>query len=144
MSDSARPLRDAGIVSRSMAAVVDLVVVLVLMGGGYLTVAFVKFAFDARTFTFPEVPWIFTTTGFFVACVVYLFACWSITERSVGYAVLGLRVSNSKGGRVRVPRLFLRAVFCVLFPVGLAWVGLSPRRRSLQDLVLWTRVVYAG
>lgn len=74
--------------------------VLVLMGGGYLTAAFVKFAVDARSFTFLEVPWIFTTTWFLVACVV--------------------------------------------FPIGLAWVALSPRRRSLQDLVVWTRVVYAG
>ncbi|MGO3326321.1 hypothetical protein [Gordonia sp. (in: high G+C Gram-positive bacteria)] len=37
----------------------------------YLTVAFVKFAVHARTITFPEVPWIFTTTGFLVACVVF-------------------------------------------------------------------------
>ncbi|MCF8586940.1 RDD family protein [Gordonia liuliyuniae] len=137
------PVRDAGIVSRSLAAGVDLVVVLVLMSGSYLTIAFVMFAVDVRDFSFPTVPWIFTATGFFVASAAYLFVCWSVTDRSVGHAVLGLRVANSKGGRVRVHWLLVRAVFCTVFPFGLAWVALSPRRRSLQDIVLRTRVVYA-
>ncbi|MDF2583724.1 MAG: hypothetical protein K0R33_2367, partial [Mycobacterium sp.] len=28
------------------------------------------------------------------------------------------------------------------FPVGLLWVAVDPRRRSIQDIVLGTRVVY--
>jgi uncharacterized RDD family membrane protein YckC len=36
----------------------------------------------------------------------------------------------------------LRAVACVLFPVGLAWVAVDRRRRSVQDIVLGTRVIY--
>jgi uncharacterized RDD family membrane protein YckC len=38
----------------------------------------------------------------------------------------------------------LRAVACVVFPVGLLWVVVDKRRRSLQDIVFRTRVVYAG
>jgi hypothetical protein len=36
----------------------------------------------------------------------------------------------------------LRAIACVLFPLGLLWSGISASRRSLQDLVLRTVVVY--
>ncbi|WOC13014.1 RDD family protein [Gordonia sp. MP11Mi] len=136
------PVRDAGIVSRTLAAGVDLAVVLMLMSGSYLAIAFVVFAVNVRDFHFPTVPWIFSATGFFVASVVYLFVCWAVTDRSVGQAVLGLRVASSKGGRVKVHWLLLRALFCTVFPIGLAWVALSSRRRSLQDIVLRTRVVY--
>ncbi|WP_345300859.1 RDD family protein [Gordonia humi] len=135
-------MRDAGIVSRTCAAGIDVVVVLVLMGCGYLAAAFVVFTINVSTFHFPTVSWIFTTGGFVVASIAYQFLCWAVTERTVGQAFLGLRLANSKGGRVRVPRILLRAMFCVVFPVGLAWVALSTRRRSVQDIVLRTRVVY--
>ena len=36
----------------------------------------------------------------------------------------------------------VRAVACVLFPVGLLWVVVDRRRRSLQDVVLGSRLVY--
>jgi hypothetical protein len=36
----------------------------------------------------------------------------------------------------------VRAVFCVAVPFGLLWVIFSPGRRSLQDVVLRTVVVY--
>jgi uncharacterized RDD family membrane protein YckC len=65
-----------------------------------------------------------------------------MTGRSYGDSLLGLRVLSS---RHRIPGwslAFIRAVFCVLFPVGLFWVALSPGRRSIQDVVLRTVVVY--
>jgi hypothetical protein len=36
----------------------------------------------------------------------------------------------------------VRALLCVLFPVGLLWVLLSGENRSVQDVVLRTSVVY--
>ena len=30
----------------------------------------------------------------------------------------------------------------MFFPIGLFWCVVSPERRSVQDVVLWTRVVY--
>ena len=35
------------------------------------------------------------------------------------------------------------AVACVILPVGLVWVAVDADRRSAQDLLLRTRVVYA-
>ena len=56
---------------------------------------------------------------------------------------MGLRVTGRRGGRVPPLIALIRAVACVLFPVGLLWVAVDARRRSLQDVVLGSRVVYA-
>jgi uncharacterized RDD family membrane protein YckC len=37
----------------------------------------------------------------------------------------------------------LRAVACVVFPIGLLWVAVDKERRSLQDLLFGSRVIYA-
>jgi uncharacterized RDD family membrane protein YckC len=44
---------------------------------------------------------------------------------------------------VRLPVGFLRAIGCVLFPIGLLWIVIDRQRRSLQDIVFRTRVVYS-
>jgi uncharacterized RDD family membrane protein YckC len=45
-------------------------------------------------------------------------------------------------GLVGWPRAIVRAVACVVFPVGLLWAAVSPPRRSLLDLLLRSAVVY--
>jgi hypothetical protein len=42
----------------------------------------------------------------------------------------------------RVGGALLRAVLCVLFPIGLFWVAVSRANRSAQDVVLRYAVVY--
>jgi len=36
----------------------------------------------------------------------------------------------------------LRAVICVLVPIGLLWTTISPTRRSWPDIIVGTVVVY--
>jgi uncharacterized RDD family membrane protein YckC len=55
---------------------------------------------------------------------------------------MGLRVVNGRGRRMRPWTAVLRAGFCVLFPIGLFWVVVSPQNRSVQDVVLRTQVRY--
>jgi len=55
---------------------------------------------------------------------------------------MGVRVAAGQGAPLRLPRAFLRAALCTVFPVGLLWCAVNPKRRSVQDLVLWTSVVY--
>ena len=55
---------------------------------------------------------------------------------------MGLRVVDRQGRSPRLTRSLLRAVFCVLFPLGLLWCGVVRSRKSVQDLVLGTSVVY--
>jgi uncharacterized RDD family membrane protein YckC len=65
-----------------------------------------------------------------------------MTGRTYGDSLLGLRVLSF---RRRIPGWtlsFVRAVLCVMFPLGLFWVVFSPSRRSIQDVMLRTIVVY--
>ena len=55
---------------------------------------------------------------------------------------MGLRVIGRRSGRVAPAVALLRAITYVLFPVGLLWVAVDRNRRSLQDIVFRTRVVY--
>ena len=47
------------------------------------------------------------------------------------------------GLRISLPVGFLRAIGCVVFPIGLLWVVIDRERRSLQDIVFRTRVLYS-
>ena len=74
--------------------------------------------------------------------MLYLTGSWAMTGRSYGATLLGLRVLSRRGKIPGWALAFVRAVFCLFFPIGLFWVILSPERRSIQDVVLRTVVVY--
>jgi uncharacterized RDD family membrane protein YckC len=134
--------RPAGIVTRVAAMCIDVAMVLVIGSILYVVVAGARFILSPTTFTWPDVPFFLTLTVQFCIAVVYLTFCWAMTGRTYGDSLLGLRVL-SRFGRIPGWTLsFLRAVFCAFFPVGLFWVVLSPERRSIQDVVLRTVVVY--
>ena len=46
------------------------------------------------------------------------------------------------GGTVNWPIAVPRALLYLVFPVGLLWILVDRRNRSLQDLVLRTTVIY--
>ncbi len=77
-----------------------------------------------------------------VVMMLYLTACWTASGRTYGDHLLGLRVVGWRGRRLRPVGALLRAVLCVLFPVGLFWILLSPENRSVQDVLLRSSVVY--
>lgn len=132
----------AGIVTRGISGAIDLGVVLLLMGSGYAGVGFVRLLFSPQTFTFTQPGIFLSTTAFLAMSIGYLTVCWATTGRTVGSLVMGLRVITSGHHLVRWPLAFFRAVLCVLFAFGLLWAAVDKRRRSLQDIVLRTEVVY--
>ena len=67
---------------------------------------------------------------------------WSISGRTYGDVVMGLRVVNFRGHRLHVVGALVRAVACAAFPIGLLWVAVSRENRSVQDMVLRTSVIY--
>ncbi|MFD4179853.1 RDD family protein [Rhodococcus sp. NPDC058514] len=136
------PHRPAGIVTRAIAALIDLGVVLALMGLTYLGLALMRLLFSPQAFEFPEPAVLLSATATLSVSIVYLTACWATTGRTAGSLAMGLRVVTSKGRLLRWPRAAIRAVLCVLFAFGLGWAAVDRRRRSLQDIVLRTRVVY--
>ena len=74
--------------------------------------------------------------------MLYLTVAWWMAGRSIGDHVWGVRVTSRSGVELGLARAFVRAVACAVFPVGLLWCAIDRDRRSLQDLVLRTSVVY--
>ncbi len=138
----AHDTRTAGIVSRTVAAVIDLLVVLTFMGMLYLGLILATLAFSPRAFSFPAPSLIFSAFGLGAVAVLYLAGCWAVSGCTAGAVVMGLRVVGRKSPRLPATICLARALGCVLFPIGLAWVAIDGQRRSLQDIVFGSRVVY--
>ena len=132
----------AGIVSRGAAACVDLGVVLMLLVGAYASWAIVTFVLDPRGFEAPAPSQGLIGAAYLVVASGYLAACWWVTGRTLGQHVMGLRVRRQNGAHVGLLRAGLRAVVCVVFPIGLLWVVVSSRNRAVQDIVFGTTVSY--
>ncbi|MEV4596737.1 RDD family protein [Amycolatopsis sp. NPDC049253] len=135
------PEGPAGIVTRLVAALVDAAVIGLLTVGGYLAVAAALFAASPLSFRWPAAPPALAGGISAAVAIVYFTVCWATIGRTYGAALLGLRVLG-RGRRLGWVRAAARALFCVVFPIGLLWVIVSPHRRSVQDVVLRTKVVY--
>ena len=87
----------------------------------YLGLSAFRFVLRPRVFQWPE-PGTFRLSAFAVGLfVVYLTAGWSITGRTIGKQVMGLRAVRNDGGRIGAGRALIRAILCTFFPVGLVW-----------------------
>jgi uncharacterized RDD family membrane protein YckC len=140
----ARPFqgRTAGVVTRLVAAVIDALVVGAVLLGGYFAYAGLLFLIDPRTFSLPQSSLFLSIAMACAVAEVYLTAAWWLGGRTYGYLVMGLRLLDRRGQHPRFVLAALRAVFCVLFPIGVLWVAVSRDSRSVQDVVLRTSVVY--
>lgn len=137
-------LAPAGIVTRMLAATIDFLVVLGLTGGVFGAVAAGLFLVSPASFSWPrDLPFDTSALGLAIA-VVYLTVGWAVAGQTVGGAVLGVRVVALGGRRLAWWRSGLRAVLCVFVPLGLLWSAVSVSRRSVQDLLLGSAVVYDG
>jgi uncharacterized RDD family membrane protein YckC len=134
--------RTAGIVSRGAAGIADVLVVLVALAALYVGWVFLRLAFSPRAFAFPAPSVVFSTFGFLFTATLYLAVCWAVSGCTVGAVLTGVRVVGRTSGRLTPATAVLRALACVAFPIGLAWVAVDRRRRSVQDILLGTRVVY--
>ncbi len=141
MTDT-EPPRAAGIVSRGVAAVIDLVVVGVIIGVLYLGLLLGRLIFNPTAFQLPALDIMFSTAAVLFVSALYLAGAWSVSGCTVGAVTMGLRVVGRRSERVTPVVAVIRAIACVLFPIGLLTVAVDSRRRSVQDFLLGTRVVY--
>ena len=132
----------AGLVTRALANVVDLLVVVLLVACGYGAVAAARFLLDPTAFTFPAPS--LSTLLLLGLCLqaAYFAVTWVEVGYTYGDRLLGLRVADDRGTRLGWVRSGVRAVLCTLVPVGLLWVLVSRDNRSVQDLLLRTSVLY--
>jgi len=140
----ARPYqgRRAGLVTRSLSAAIDFGILLITLAVMYVGLCAFVFLLDPRAFSAPAPPlWAVYAVGY-ALLTLYLAVCWMGSGRTYGNHVMGLRVVNYDGGRLHPIGALLRAAFCAIFPLGLAWVLVSGANRSVQDVVLRTSVIY--
>lgn len=134
--------RAAGVVSRGVAALIDLAVVGVLLALIYLGLALTRLVLNPGSFRFPSLDGVFSGAVGFAVAVLYLAGCWSVSGCTAGAVAMGVRVVGRRLTRLKPLVALLRGAACVVFPVGLVWVAIDPHRRSLQDIVFGSRVVY--
>jgi uncharacterized RDD family membrane protein YckC len=139
-----RPIQGlrAGIVSRLIANTIDLAVLAIALVVVYLGINGVRFLWNAQNFQFSSVDRALAFVVAAVLLVIYLTVAWVSAGRTFGDHVLGLRVVSRGGGPVSPLVAFARALFCVVLPIGIFWVAVSPANRSVQDVVLRTSVRY--
>jgi uncharacterized RDD family membrane protein YckC len=132
----------AGVVTRMVAAVVDLAIVVLVLVAAYLGYAGLRFMLDPRGFSFPDAS-LFRSAlvaAFLTGC--YLTAAWRLGGRTYGNLLMGLRVVPERGEHLGWIRCALRAAICVVLPITLLWAAVDRRCRSWPDLLLGTAVVY--
>jgi len=134
--------KHAGVVTRVLAACVDVAVVVLVTLLMDLAAAGVRFAWAPMAFRWPQPAPAVAVAAPLVVAVLYLTVAWATAGRTYGAQLLGLRVLSSRLARLGWIRSFSRALACVIFPVGLLWSGVSPNRHSVQDVVFRSVVLY--
>ena len=139
----ARPYqgRPAGLVTRALAVGVDAAVTVTALAVLHLGWAGVSFLWLGRDFRFPQITLARAIT---LGVLLFVGICtvgWS-RGRTYGGHLLGIRVITSRGQALGSVRALLRALLAVLFPFGLLWSAIDRERRSVQDLVVRTSVIY--
>jgi uncharacterized RDD family membrane protein YckC len=136
----------AGAVSRLVAYVVDLVAVSALLAGGSAVAAFLVAVITGNELDLQSDRDLAATASL-AWWFVYFAASWALTGRTLGMALLGLKVVRPDG----TPASPLAAVLRTLaFPLSVALLGLGflgilfhAQRRALHDLIAGTAVVYS-
>jgi uncharacterized RDD family membrane protein YckC len=141
---SAEPVPYAGIVTRAVAFVVDLLLAqIVTITAGLVTAlvgTLVDVAFDTFAQALAAAGWSLLVGGYFIFF-------WTVTGQTPGMRLMRLRVTDAGGGALRLTRALVRlgGLGLALIPLG---AGLLPiltdeRRRGLHDMLAKTVVLYA-
>jgi uncharacterized RDD family membrane protein YckC len=139
----------AGFISRAVAAGIDVALIfLVVLGtiGVIWMISFILEPIQTTTDSSMEQSRVPAAAAMilygYALNVLYWTAFWAMSGRTIGNLVMGLRVVNRKGEHLGWAGAFIRALFCTIFPIGLAWAIISGANRSVQDVVLRTSVIY--
>lgn len=132
----------AGVVSRTVAMVIDAAYIAVLVAGAYVGYSALRFLRNPRNFTWPVVSSTQFITAALVLAAITLAIGWAGVGRTTGMRFMGLRIVDRSGSTPGFWVALLRAITCVVLPLGLFWSAVSKRNASVQDLIFRTSVIY--
>ncbi len=140
----ARPFQGqrAGIVTRVIANTIDVAISAGVVLACWLGYAAVLFLVNPVAFAWPRFNFLAFILASGAVMVLYFTVGWATSGRTVGDQIMGLRVVNYAGVRMRWAGSFVRAVFCTVLPIGIFWIVVSPTNRTVQDTVLRTSCIY--
>jgi uncharacterized RDD family membrane protein YckC len=135
----------AGFVTRSTALVIDIVAIVLIsdiVGAAVQFVVSTLLGHQFRLTELPVLPWL----GFTIWAVLYCTYPVATVGKTLGMAIVGLRVVRSDGSRVGAHGAILRFVALPLsfITLGFGFLLILLRRdhRALQDLIGGTAVIY--
>ncbi|GAA2909896.1 hypothetical protein Acy02nite_89380 [Actinoplanes cyaneus] len=134
----------AGLVSRSLAYLIDTLTVAVLAGAGVAVLGTVAAVAGAEVRG--TAPWIVSSSLVLLPALlaVYCALFWTLAGRTPGMAVLGVRVVRADGHPVRWPAALVRALLLAYFPIGALWLIVDRRHQGLPDKIAMTAVIREG
>jgi uncharacterized RDD family membrane protein YckC len=132
----------AGVVTRFIANIIDFIVMLIALGSTYVAWFGIELILNGSQFKAPNPSVGVVFLAGYCILWVYLTVAWGTAGRTIGNGLLGLRVVNWKGDRLRWFGAILRSTFCLWFIPGFFWVAISHKNQSVQDIVLRTSVIY--
>jgi uncharacterized RDD family membrane protein YckC len=131
----------AGAVSRTVAYVIDVLLVTVVVGGIAVVVALMSAALlaEARDAVRIGVRYLVLFMPAFLAFYSMLF--WRLAGRTPGMALLDVRVVQVNGRPVSWFASLVRAILLAYLPVGAVWSLVDRRRQGVHDKLARTIVV---
>ncbi len=136
--------RYAGLVSRTLAYLIDALTVAMVAGVAVTTLGLVASVVGAEARE--AARWIFSSYLVFLPALlaVYCALFWTLAGRTPGMAVLGVRVVRADGGPVRWLAALVRALLLAYFPIGALWLIVDRRHQGLPDKIAMTAVIREG
>ena len=136
----------AGIVSRGVAFVLDAVGTTVVIVAGFWLVGILGTVLQASILQ--DVSHSGTAAFSIVVCVSFLLYCavaWRLAGRTIGQALLGLRVVRTDGDPLKSAACVMRAAGYLLSAIlllGYIWVCFDSRRQGFHDKIARSVVIY--
>jgi uncharacterized RDD family membrane protein YckC len=141
---SGRPY--AGIVTRAVAFVIDLLILNGLLFGGALVIGLVIEAFGTFALDLSAGEAALAGVIWSIAFAAYFVTWWSLTGQTPGMRALGIKVLPTRGERLPPRQGLVRTIGMVIaavpFFAGYLLILINERRRGLHDLIARTVVVY--
>ena len=135
--------RRAGFVSQAIAAALDAGWIMLVDAAVLAVFGFLRFLATDRGYEFPQPGRDWNAILIIVIGVLLLWSAWTGSGRAPGMGLIGLRVVGRDGGRLSSHRAFWRALLGVVtLGLGVVWVLVSKKNRSLYDIVCGSAVVY--
>jgi uncharacterized RDD family membrane protein YckC len=131
----------AGVVSRTVAYVIDVLLVTVVVGGIAVVVTLMSTALLAETRDAVRIGIGYLVVFMPAFLAFYSMLFWRLAGRTPGMALLNLRVIRVTGRPVSWFAALVRAVLLAYLPVGAVWSLVDRRRQGLHDKLARTVVV---